>query len=256
MLLLIYKYRYHDALSTLSYNFVHLVEEAFGIPIGTFDKLFFPRSSSTASSSSSNSASSPTSSQPSSTTDEDRSDTFLPPQHRIKLLKYPSTTSGGQGVGPHKDSSGWLTFLYQPDPTSSGLEVLSNTNTWMPAPPIPGTFVVNFGNAFEAATEGAVRATIHRVIAPTTRDRYSIPFFMGLPLDLTVSEIREFIPEDVRALRREKDGDGAVGDAVSPFLDKRWDCLGESQLRKWIRSHEDVGRKWYGDEVCGYYLAQ
>jgi isopenicillin N synthase-like dioxygenase len=135
-----------------------------------------------------------------------------------------------------------------------GLEVLSKTGEWIQAPPISNTFVVNFGNAFEAATEGAVRATIHRVVAPTKEDRYSIPFFMGLPLDLTVSEIRGFIPEEVRELRKESDGKGAVKDAISPFLDSRWDCLGESQLRKWIRSHEDVGRKWYGDEVCKYYL--
>jgi hypothetical protein len=238
--------RYHDALSNLSYTFVHLVEEAFGIPVGTFDKFFFPHPSPSPSSS--------PSSADSSASNRGKDGGSLPPQHRIKLLKYPLTPSGGQGVGPHKDSSGWLTFLYQPTPNSSGLEVLSKTGSWIPAPPIPDTFVVNFGNAFEAATEGAVRATIHRVIAPTTGDRYSIPFFMGLPLDLTVSEIRSFIPEEVRKLRKDSDGAGAVGDAISPFLDRRWDCLGESQLRKWIRSHEDVGRRWYSDEVVQYYL--
>jgi isopenicillin N synthase-like dioxygenase len=183
--------------------------------------------------------------------------TFLPPQHRIKLLKYPASRSEkeSQGVGPHKDSSGWLTFLYQVG-SEPGLEVLSNDGeTWIPAPPVPETFVVNFGNAFEAATEGAVRATVHRVLAPRGRERYSIPFFMGLPMDLTVSEIRGFMPEGVRAMRRKREAEEAVGKtAVSSFLDPRWDGLGESQLRKWIRSHEDVGRRWYGDTVVGYYL--
>lgn len=158
-------------------------------------------------------------------------------------------------MGPHKDSSGWLTFLYQVG-AEPGLEVLSNDGeTWIPAPPVPGTFVVNFGNAFEAATDGNVRATVHRVLAPRDRERYSIPFFMGLPLDLTVSEVRGFIPEGVRAMMRERDGDKAVAKtAVSGFLDSRWDSLGESQLRKWIRSHENVGRRWYGDNVVDYYL--
>ena len=92
---------------------------------------------------------------------------------------------------------------------------------------------MNFGNAVEAATEGSVRATVHKALTPTDRERYSIPFFMGLPLDLTVSEVRGFMPEDVRALRRKREGEEAVRKtAVSGFLDPRWDSLGESQLRK------------------------
>ena len=88
----------------------------------------------------------------------------MPPQHRIKLIKYPPSTNScrGQGVGAHKDSSGWLTFLYQVG-EEEGLEVVSASGEWISAPPIEGTFVVNFGNAFEAATDGAVKATIHRV---------------------------------------------------------------------------------------------
>ena len=225
---------YHDAVAELSYRFVNLIEEAFKIPIGTFDH-FFGR-------------------QPEL---NGVSKSFLPPQHRIKLLKYPPApreSGGGQGVGAHKDSSGWLTFLLQVG-NEPGLEVLSSSNEWLPATPIDGTFVVNFGNAFEAATQGAVKATTHRVIAPGPDSpiRYSIPFFQGLPLDMTVSEVRDYIPESVRRMRKEKDGsDGGPSDA---FLDPRWDSLGESQLRKWIRSHRDVGEKWYGREVVEYYTS-
>lgn len=225
---------YHDAVQELSYGFVHLIEEAFGIPVGTFDHFFGRRS--------------PESKVNGSTS----SRTFLPPQHRMKLLKYPPSASNleGQGVGAHKDSSGWLTFLYQVS-NEPGLEVLSADNEWIPATPIDGTFVVNFGNPFEAATEGAVKATTHRVIAPgpESNTRYSIPFFQGVPLDMTVSEIRSYIPERVRRLRKEVDG----MDKVSSFLDPRWDSLGESQLRKWIRSHPDVGLKYYGKDVVDYY---
>lgn len=152
---------YHDAVQELSYRFVHLVEEAFGIRVGTFDH-FFGRQHSGASNGPTQSAD------------------FLPPQHRIKLLRYPPSDemAGGQGVGAHKDSSGWLTFLYQVG-EEPGLEVLSATGKWLPVKPIKGSFVVNFGNAFDAATERAVKATIHRVIAPgpNSNVRYSIPFF-------------------------------------------------------------------------------
>ncbi|KAL5414380.1 hypothetical protein PMIN03_003268 [Paraphaeosphaeria minitans] len=214
---------YHDELQALSYRFVHLIEEAFGIPVGTFDA-FFPRLTSA------NNAAHPR---------------YVPPQHRIKLVKYPASPSGlareEQGVGAHKDSSGWLTFLYQAG-EEEGLEVLDASGSWIRAPPIEGTFVVNFGNAFEAATEGAVKATIHRVITegPRLKPRYSIPFFQGLPLDLTVKEVRQCIPEHVRTLRPVSERPNSL---VSSFLDSRWESLGESQLRKWIRSHEDVAKK-------------
>jgi isopenicillin N synthase-like dioxygenase len=230
---------YHDQVESLSYRFVHLIEEAFGIPVGTFDH-FFGRDEV-----------SPPEELGSATA---TTHGYLPPQHRIKLLRYPpsppGTEDGSQGVGAHKDSSGWLTFLYQVG-NEEGLEVLSSSGEWIRARPIPNSFVVNFGNAFEAATEGAVKATIHRVVAPgpDSNVRYSIPFFMGLPLDMTVSEIREHIPEHVRKLRSTANR----GEEVSNFLDPRWDSLGESQLRKWIRSHKEVGEKWYGKEVVNYY---
>ncbi|KAK7531782.1 hypothetical protein JOL62DRAFT_505938 [Phyllosticta paracitricarpa] len=236
---------YHDALQALSYRFVHLVEEAFGIPVGTFDQFFRSDNRSI-------------SDDPRLVSDKPTTTrlTYLPPQHRIKLLKYPPNSNNcGQGVGPHKDSSGWLTFLLQIG-QEAGLEVLAaDGETWIPAPPIDDTFVVNFGNAFEAATEGAVKATVHRVAAPppSSPARYSIPFFQGLPLDMTVSEIRSYMPLSVRTLQNDARSAEKVGDTVSSFLDARWDALGESQLRKWIRSHEDVGRRWYGDDVVRYY---
>lgn len=234
---------YHDAVQELSYSFVHLIEEAFGIPVGTFDH-FFGRQDVDQGSSKTNGKA------------RHSSRAFLPPQHRIKLLKYPpsqsdATANSSQGVGAHKDSSGWLTFLYQVSDLP-GLEVLSSSNEWLPVHPIPGTFVVNFGNAFEAATQGAVKATTHRVIAPRSETRYSIPFFQGLPLDMTVSEVQEYIPERVRKMRGQVSG---VQSEAQSFLDPRWDSLGESQLRKWMRSHRDVAEKWYGKEVLEYYTS-
>lgn len=102
---------------------------------------------------------------------------YLPPQHRLKIIKYPpssSPDSRGQGVGAHKDSGGWLTFLLQlgeSQAEAEGLQVLKSQNAeteeWIPVPLIPNSFVVNFGNAFEAATSGGVRATVHRVLVRT-----------------------------------------------------------------------------------------
>ncbi|KAK5017820.1 hypothetical protein LTR16_000739, partial [Cryomyces antarcticus] len=180
------QHSYHDAVQPLSYRFVHLIEEAFGIPIGTFDGFFLPSAHSA-----------------------DTAAVRMPPQHRIKLIKYPPSSS--ELVGDEQ-----------------GLEVLNRNGEWIAAPPVAGTLVVNFGNAFEAATEGAVKATVHRVLAPTSTSspRYSIPFFQGLPLDLTVSEIQSYIPQAVRLLRKQDEyTTKSNADDVSAFLDPRWDSL-------------------------------
>ena len=75
---------------------------------------------------------------------------------------------------------------------------------------------------------------------------------------MTVTEIRSYIPGAVRSLRsQQRDAEQTQvdpGKKVDRFLDPRWDNLGESQLRKWIRSHQDVGQRWYGDEVTNFYL--
>jgi isopenicillin N synthase-like dioxygenase len=198
---------------------VHLLEAAFAIPKGTFDSFFR------------------------------HGGAFVPPQHRIKLLKYYAPVApddggeAGQGVGPHADTSGWLTFLLQAS-GPPGLDVLApDGETWLPAPPVAGTLVVNFGKAMEAVTGGAVRATVHRVRAPGEGGavRYSVPFFMGLPVEAGVRDVWERMPRGVREAR----GVGAV--------DGRWECFGEGMLAKWIGSHRDVGRKWYSEEVVERY---
>lgn len=75
----------------------------------------------------------------------------LPHQKRVKLLSYPPNADGtdGHGVGAHKDSPGWLTFLYHPSGSPQpALEVVDASGQWIAAPPLPGSFVVNFGDAF------------------------------------------------------------------------------------------------------------
>ncbi|KAH8714402.1 hypothetical protein BGZ61DRAFT_492869 [Ilyonectria robusta] len=78
---------------------------------------------------------------------------YLSDQHRLKLVRYPAS-SNTLGVGPHKDSSGWWTFLLQASPEVKGLQVLNKAGAWVDVPEVPGTFVVNIGQAFEVVTHG------------------------------------------------------------------------------------------------------
>lgn len=51
----------------------------------------------------------------------------------------------------------------------------SITGTWVKAPVVPGTVLVNVGLALEAWTGGLLRATMHRVILPEPNEDGSIP---------------------------------------------------------------------------------
>ncbi|KAK2060499.1 2OG-Fe(II) oxygenase [Colletotrichum caudatum] len=177
---------------------------------------------------------------------------FLSDQHRLKL-----------GVGPHKDSSGWWTFLLQASPPHvGGLQALNRGGGWVDVPALPGSFVVNIGQAFEVVTGGACRATTHRVLSGPL-ERFSVPFFQGVRRDLTKdeavgslaghfgrSEIRGLLLPTAAAMEEES----AEGRGVdSAFLQGRYDTWGESQLRTKIRSHRDVGKKFY-PEVFDQYV--
>ncbi|KAF1849527.1 putative hyoscyamine 6-dioxygenase [Cucurbitaria berberidis CBS 394.84] len=179
-------------------------------------------------------------------------DTFLPflsDQHRLKLVHYPKSTSGpSQGVGPHKDSSGWWTFLLQASPPHiKGLQALNKSGNWIDVPNIPGTFVVNIGQGFEVVTNGKCKATTHRVLSGAD-ERFSIPFFQGMRRDLTkadaVGTLKEHFESGEFGLGNESEEGKEIDSA---FLRGRYDTWGETQLRTKIRSHQDVGRKFYGD---------
>ncbi|KAK5659971.1 hypothetical protein OQA88_13436 [Cercophora sp. LCS_1] len=183
---------------------------------------------------------------------------FLSDQHRLKLVRYPPSPPTlpsndlVQGVGPHKDSSGWWTFLLQASPPHvKGLQVLSDDGTWIDVPAIPGSFVVNIGQAFEVVTNGVCKATTHRVVlAPGSPERFSVPFFQGVRRSLTKKEATETLRDHFGRIKLQQQqgidaGDGG-NEIDSPFLKGKYDTWGESQLRTKIRSHRDVGRKFYG----------
>uniref|UniRef100_A0A6B2LAM6 Fe2OG dioxygenase domain-containing protein n=1 Tax=Arcella intermedia TaxID=1963864 RepID=A0A6B2LAM6_9EUKA len=79
----------------------------------------------------------------------------------LRLLRYPPTPlEGGIGCGAHSDY-GLSTLLIQD--SIGGLQILYK-GEWIDATPIPGTIVVNVGDCMEYLTNGAFKATKHRVI--------------------------------------------------------------------------------------------
>ncbi|RLM00293.1 hypothetical protein CFD26_105191 [Aspergillus turcosus] len=160
---------------------------------------------------------------------------------RLKFIKYPQSPPGSQGVGPHKDSSGLFTFLSQDD--TGGLQVLNKKGEWIDAPPIEGSLVVNIQQGFEAITGGVCTATTHR--APTSKTRYSIPFFLGVRMDLMLAQLKESAAHIVQRIPASDDRKKRAVDVPSEFLSPLYSCFGEAYLRNRILSHPDVGQKWY-----------
>ncbi|KAJ5917975.1 hypothetical protein N7454_010350 [Penicillium verhagenii] len=180
-----------------------------------------------------------------------------PQQHKLKLIKYPPPTadgndSGFQGVGAHKDS-GFVTFLLQATP-HHGLEVQNKAGTWVSAPPIPNSFVVNIGRALEALTGGICTATTHRVsLHPenfvdaegnSLGPRFSFPLFQGVSLDLSASKIDLVVPEHIRDLVKDEK---VKSDAEATFNSMFQTSIGQGTFIARITSHQDVGERFYPD---------
>ncbi|RYP66554.1 hypothetical protein DL771_007707 [Monosporascus sp. 5C6A] len=220
---------YMERMGVVSIRFTSLIAEAVGLPPRAFDKYFdHPRQ-----------------------------------QHKLKVVKYPDAAELGlpadgeegrcQGVGPHKDSM-LTSYLLQGSP-HRGLQAQNARGAWVDCPPMAGTLVVAIGQGLEALTQGACRATTHRVLSPAAGSgpRFSIPFFQGVRGDATFEELEAVgvgrVPDEVRELRRRIDG-APGGDAVeftfrTGAANGGARTLGEATLRNRVKSHPDVGERWY-----------
>lgn len=160
------------------------------------------------------------------------------PNEHIKLIRYPGreTTQSGQGVGAHKDS-GFLSFLLQDQ--QRGLQVEVEEGHWIDAVPQEGTFVVNIGELLELASDGYLRATVHRVETPPAgTDRLSIAFFLGARLDAVVPLYQ--LPASLAAQAR-----GPASDPQNPLFRD----VGFNYLKGRLRSHPDVAARYYPETL-------
>jgi isopenicillin N synthase-like dioxygenase len=160
------------------------------------------------------------------------------PNEHIKLIRYPgrSSAESRQGVGAHKDS-GFLTLLLQDD--QPGLEVEVTPDNWVAASPLPGSFVVNIGELLELATNGYLRATVHRVVSPQAeQERLSIAFFLGAQLDAVVPVYQ--LPPSLAHLAQ-----GPASDPLNPLLRE----VGWNYLKGRLRSHPEVAQRFYADHT-------
>lgn len=171
---------------------------------------------------------------------EQPEDVFAPiygdaPNHRMKIVRYPGREQTGddQGVGAHKDG-GFLTLLLQDD--NRGLQV-DYAGNWVDVAPISGTLVVNIGELLELASNGYLRATVHRVVTPEAGvERYSVPFFFSARLDATIPLLD--LPDELA-----REAPGPASDPDNPLFRD----VGVNVLKSRLRSHPDVAQRHYAD---------
>ena len=212
---------YISRMGEISMFFTQLIAESLGMGPGAFDKFF-----------------------------------DVGQQHKLKIVKYPDLAElgypdgkEGQGVGPHKDSM-LSSYLLQAS-NHRGLQVQNSKGEWIDCPPIDGTVVVAIGQGMEALTRGVCRSTTHRVLSPERGKgaRYSIPFFQGVSYDATFESMD--VPAEVLNLRKEiAEKEGArLDDVEFTFKTGKYKHLGEATLYNRIKSHPDVGERWYPDQL-------
>jgi isopenicillin N synthase-like dioxygenase len=101
------------------------------------------------------------------------------------------------GIGSHTDIQ-CVTLLWQD--MSGGLQVLSASDEWLDARPIPGTLVVNIGDFLQRLSNNRFKSTVHRVYNRQTTSRYSMPFFLGFNPDSVCKVVPSCVDEDHPAL--------------------------------------------------------
>ncbi|KAJ3740716.1 hypothetical protein DFH05DRAFT_1404782 [Lentinula detonsa] len=205
---------YLAQVSTLASDFLRLVSEALGLPPDTLDQFYKT---------------------------ENR-------MHLSKIVKYPVQRESRQGVGAHYDGA-MLTFLLQASEEHRGLQAQNLRGEWIDVPPKPDTFVINFGRSLEFVTQGVVRATSHRVLAPpldSQTPRYSVPFFYsGMDLEVRVDESVLKIPPEILKLRDQR---GVLPETESiNYSEYAHDVAGKVYLVGRAKSHPDVAERHYPD---------
>jgi isopenicillin N synthase-like dioxygenase len=112
---------------------------------------------------------------------------YRKPLARGAVLHYPSqspTMPDDQfGTSAHTDY-GCVTLLWQD--SVGGLEVRNKAGQWIPAPPVPGTFVINLGDFMARWTNDRYASTPHRVVNRSGRERFSLPVFFDPDYDTLV----------------------------------------------------------------------
>jgi isopenicillin N synthase-like dioxygenase len=104
----------------------------------------------------------------------------------LRLSHYPANAAAEDnqfGIAPHADA-GFLTML--PQSEVPGLEIRTTAGSWLAAPSLPGSYLVNTGDTLNRWTNGRFLSTPHRASNTSRRERYAMPFFYDPNTDVMI----------------------------------------------------------------------
>jgi gibberellin 3-beta-dioxygenase len=106
----------------------------------------------------------------------------------IQLNFYPCCPDPkkAMGLAPHTDTS-LFTILHQSQ--TNGLQIFKEGVGYVPVDPHPNTLVVNTGDILHILSNSRFRCSLHRVVVNEIKNRYSVAYFYGPPIDYLVSPI-------------------------------------------------------------------
>ncbi|KAI5393874.1 gibberellin 3-beta-dioxygenase 1-like [Lathyrus oleraceus] len=90
------------------------------------------------------------------------------------------------GLAPHTDTS-LFTILHQSQ--TSGLQIFKEGVGYVTVDPHPNTLVVNTGDILHILSNSRFRCSLHRAVVNDVKDRYSVAYFYGPPVDYLVSPL-------------------------------------------------------------------
>ncbi|KAL0900193.1 hypothetical protein Bca101_084154 [Brassica carinata] len=138
---------------------------------------------------------------------------------RVNLNYYPICPNPDLtvGVGRHSDVSS-LTILLQDQ--IGGLHVRSlSSGNWVHVPPVPGSFVINIGDAMQILSNGRYKSVEHRVLANGSNNRISVPIFVNPKPESVIGPLPEVIAKGEEPIYR----DVVYSDYVRYFFKKPHD---------------------------------
>ncbi|CAH8385855.1 unnamed protein product [Eruca vesicaria subsp. sativa] len=114
----------------------------------------------------------------------------------LRLNHYPPCPNPelALGVGRHADS-GVITVLAQD--SVGGLQVSRRSDgQWISVKPNPDAFIINIGNCMQVWTNDKYWSAEHRVVVNSSKERFSMPFFLFPSHEVNIEPLKELIGED------------------------------------------------------------